>query len=247
MTSITLSAKRLKSAVKRFVRARSAAVVPRTRVSPETWGRRAQEAEFHFHKQDRWRHTDAFRAQSDRLFRHFGFEPDDYTGKTVVDLGAGSQLRTKFFNGARLVVIEPLADRFLAEIERSDLRDATEVHSKPAEQLIESLVGTADLVVSINVLDHCYDFEEIVSNIRRYLKSDGLAFLSFDMHAKADDMHPLSLTKKTCAPIFARSGLAVERLTTGLSDVNGGSPTWGHGPYALNYWLRPTTTVPQGG
>jgi hypothetical protein len=63
-------------------------------------------------------------------------------------------LRSKFFQGAHLVVIEPLADRLIAEVEGCDLQDAAEVHSRPAEQLIESLVGTADLVVSINVVDH---------------------------------------------------------------------------------------------
>ena len=178
-------------------------------------------------------------AQTDRLFRYFGFQPDDYAGKTVVDVGAGSMLRTKFFRDARLVVVEPLADRFLAEIKTTDLRDADEVHSRPAEQLVESLVGTADLVMSINVLDHCYDFEKIARNIGLYVKPDGVAFLSFDMHAEADEMHPLSLTEETCTPLFANAGLSIEKLTTGVGDSLGGPQTYGHGPYTLNYWLRP--------
>jgi SAM-dependent methyltransferase len=243
MRLIRRTARRVKRALRRLLPKREPVVVPRTRVSRETWGDRAQEAEFRFHKQDTWRHTDDFMIQTDRLFRHFGFGPDDYAGRTVVDLGAGSKLRTKFFRDARLVVIEPLADRFLAEIERSDLRDAAEVHSRPAEQLVDGLVGAADLVVSINVLDHCFDFPQIVSNIQRYLKPDGLAFLSFDMHAEADDMHPLSLTKKTCAPIFAEAGFAVEKVTTGMGDALGGSQTYGHGPYTLNYWLRPAAKL----
>lgn len=218
---------------------RKNAVVPRTMAPREHWQKLSQEGEFRFHKRDRWRHSTDFRTQSDRLFRHFGFQPDDYAGKTVVDLGAGSMLRTKFFRGAHLVIIEPLADRFIAEIEGSDLKDAAEVHSRPAEHLVESLVGTADLVVSINVLDHCFDFAQIVENIRRYLKPDGLAFLSFDMHAEADDMHPLSLTKKKCAPIFGKAGFRIQKVTTGMGDVLGGSQTYGHGPYTLNYWLRP--------
>ena len=37
----------------------------------------------------------------------------------------------------------------------------------PAEQLVEPLVGRSDLVISINVLDHCYDFPQIVDNIRQ--------------------------------------------------------------------------------
>lgn len=218
-------------------------VVARTTASREHWQQRSQEGELAFHKRDRWRRTAAFTAQSARLFRHFGFQPDEYADKTVVDLGAGSMLRSKFFRGAHLVVIEPLADRFIAEVEGCDLKDAAEVHSRPAEQLIESLVGTADLVVSINVLDHCFDFPEIVENIRRYLKPDGLAFLSFDMHATADDLHPLSLTEKKCARIFAQAGFRIEKVTTGLGDLMSGAQTYGHGPYALNYWLRPAQRV----
>ena len=221
------------------LRRRRRKVSARTTTSRLEWEREAQEGEFRFHKRDRWRQTGDFMAQTDRLFRHFGFAPADYAGKTVIDVGAGSMLRTKFFTDARLIVVEPLADRFLAEIKATDLRDAAEVHSRPAEQLIETLVGTADLVISINVLDHCFDFPQIVKNIRQYLKPDGLAFLSFDMHAEADEMHPLSLTEATCSPIFADAGLTIEKVTTGVGDALGGPQTYGHGPFTLNYWLRP--------
>lgn len=238
MTALRDLARRAKRGM-RTLRHRGRAVAGRTTTSRDEWERQAQEGELRFHKRDRWRQTADFAAQTDRLFRHFGFRPDDYAGKTVIDVGAGSKLRTRFFTGARLVVVEPLADRFLAEIRTCDLADAAEVHSRPAEQLIESLVGTADLVVSINVLDHCYDFPLIVENIRRYLRPDGLAFLSFDMHAEADEMHPLSLTEETCTPIFAAAKLAIEKVTIGVGDALGGPQTYGHGPYALNYWLRP--------
>ncbi|GAA2632406.1 hypothetical protein Adu01nite_11990 [Paractinoplanes durhamensis] len=214
------------------------AVVSKTSESRETWAAVAQDGEFQFHKNDTWRKTPDFMNQTDRLLRHFGFTPEQYAGKVVVDVGAGSMLRTRFFTDAHLVVVEPLADRFLAEIPACDLKDAAEVYSRPAEELIDGLVGRADLVISINVLDHCFDFAEIVRNIREYLAPDGLAFLTFDMHDKADHMHPLSLTEKTCKPIFDKAGFTIEKLTTGVGDVLGGSPTYGHGPFTLNYWLR---------
>jgi hypothetical protein len=238
MTNWRVVARRAKRSL-RSLRDRRIPVAGRTTATRDEWEHKAQEGEFKFHKRDKWRNTPDFMAQTDRLFHHFGFAPDEYAGKTVVDVGAGSKLRTRYFTGARLVVVEPLADRFLAEIPTCDLRDAAEVHSRPAEQRIESLVGQADLVVSINVLDHCFDFAEIVTNIRHYLKPDGLAFLSFDMHAEADDMHPLSLTEETCAPIFSDAGLKIEKVTTGMGDVLGGAQTYGHGPFTLNYWLRP--------
>src|SRR3954454_11926611 len=213
-------------------------VVAKTTESREKWASEAQEGEFAFHKTNTWRQTPDFMIQTDRLLRHFGFTPEQYAGKVVLDVGAGSMLRTRFFSDARLVVLEPLADRFRAEIPGCDLNDAAEVYSQPAEQLIDDLVGRADLVISINVLDHCYDFPQIVDNIRQYLKPDGLAFLTFDMHDKADHMHPLSLTEKTCRPIFDDAKLRIEEVTTGVGDALGGAQTYGHGPFTLNYRLR---------
>jgi 2-polyprenyl-3-methyl-5-hydroxy-6-metoxy-1,4-benzoquinol methylase len=227
--------------VKRFFNGllhRDNAVVAKTSHDRLTWASKAQEGEFNFHKSNQWRKTQDFVDQTDRLLRHFGFTPGQYDGRVVADVGAGSMLRTKFFTGAHLVVVEPLADRFRAEIPHSDLDDAAEVYSTPAEQLIEDLEGRCDLVISINVLDHCYDFAQIVDNIRRYLKPDGLAFLTFDKHDKADDMHPLSLTENTCKPIFEKARLRIEKFSNGVGDVLGGAQTYGHGPTTLNYWLR---------
>ena len=103
--------------------------------------------------------------QTNLLFEHFGLKPGDYSGKTVIDLGAGSKLRSRYFSEAELIAIEPLADRFLKEIDWCDLAQAHEVYSVPAETKIESCVGRADLLISINVLDHCYDFERIIEGV----------------------------------------------------------------------------------
>lgn len=236
MVAIKRSAKRV---VNRLLgRSGAPRVVAKTTESKEKWATEAQEGEFNFHKTNKWRQTPDFMEQTDRLLRHFGFTPEQYADRTVVDVGAGSMLRTKFFTGAHLVVVEPLADRFVAEIPHTDLKDAAELYSTPAEQLIDGLVGRSDLVISINVLDHCYDFRQIVDNIRQYLKPDGLAFLTFDMHDKADHMHPLSLTEATCQPIFDKAKLKIEKVTTGVGDALGGPQTYGHGPFTLNYWLR---------
>jgi 2-polyprenyl-3-methyl-5-hydroxy-6-metoxy-1,4-benzoquinol methylase len=208
------------------------------RVNPGSWKATAQEGEFQFHKTSTWRQTDEFRNQSERLFEHFGLMRDDYAGKTVVDLGAGSMLRTKYFSKSALIAIEPLAARFVDEIPWSDLNEV-EYYSAPAEERLSQCVGRADLIVSINVLDHCYSLEEILSNIRDYLKPNGMAFVSFDKHLTSDEMHPLHLDEEVCARLFARAGLSVERFTTGMGEVLvGGAQTYGHGPYTLNYWLK---------
>ena len=210
---------------------------PVTAVSRESWLQKAQEGEFQFHVRDKWRPSDDFARQSRLLFEHFGLPRDRFENKTVVDLGAGSKLRSKYFSKSRLIAIEPLAERFLREIPWCDLKEAAEVYPVPAEQRIEGLVGRADLLVSINVLDHCYDFETIIENIREYLHPEGLAFLSFDKHKWADEMHPLELTEETCAEIFARKGLQIQKASTGFGRVLGTTQTYGHGPYCMNNWL----------
>jgi hypothetical protein len=173
--------------------------------------------------------------QTEKLFTHFGFSHDDYKGRVVIDVGGGSKLRTKYFVGARLFVIEPLAERFMQEIRWCDLADAERVFSMPAEEHIEACEDSADLLISINVLDHCYDFKAIIKNVAAYLKMGGLAFLSFDKHDITDEIHPLRLSEKICEELFTQNGLTVIRRTKGAGDV---LQTYGYGDYCLNYWLR---------
>jgi hypothetical protein len=208
---------------------------PITKFKKEKWEQTAQDGEFRFHLKNKWRPSSAFMDQTSKLFSHFGFSPDDYKEKVIIDLGGGSKLRTKYFIDARIFVIEPLADRFLREIDWCDLAEAERIYSTSAEEHIEACDNMADLVISINVLDHCYNFEAIIKNIVAYLKKDGLAFVSFDKHDGADKMHPLRLTEEICERLFSKNGLTVENHSKGAGEV---LKTYGHGNYCLNYWLR---------
>ena len=62
-------------------------------------------------------------------------------------------------------------------------------------------------------------------------------FLPFDKHEVADDMHPLELTEGVCERIFVGKRLRIQKLTTGVGALLGGTQTYGHGPYCMNYWL----------
>lgn len=198
------------------------------------WKTKSQKGELAFHKTNKWRQSNAFMEQTVELLGYFGFTQDQYINKVIIDLGAGSRLRTKFFKSAKLVAIEPLADDFLRDITWSDLSDADVVYSLPAEELVESCVGKADLVLSLNVLDHCYNFEKIIQNIAMYLKDTGIAFLSFDKHETIDSMHPLYLDEKICEKIFNNSGLKVDKYSMGAGNI---LVTYGHGEYCMNYTL----------
>ena len=194
----------------------------------------AQWGELTWHKKDKWRQSEDFVKSNHELFTHFGFGPDDYNNMTLIDLGAGSMLRSKYFKGAKIVAIEPLADKYLHNISSSDLHDSFKLYSIPAEQDLIELHESADFVMSINVIDHCYEFDKIIENVFGYLKPGKLAFLSFDSHEVADFMHPLVLTKNICSSKFTKLGFDIEKITETIGTE---SESYGHGR-ALNFWLR---------
>lgn len=204
-----------------------------TAIDPKTWSTVAQPGELAFHKRPGLRSGADWEAKNVAFWERRGFVPDGWEGKLVVDVGAGSRLRTLYFRGATIAAIEPLADKFQAEVEWQDLDKADELYALPAEKDIPELHGRADLLVSMNVLDHGYDFEAAVANVRRYLKPDGLAHLSFDPHDKPDKLHQLLIDDRTARAVFDRCGLAVERFE------QWGRYHAGAGPETLHYWLRP--------
>lgn len=183
------------------------------KVDAEKWSSEAQAGELAFHKRPNIRSDEqVFTEGNVRLFTSFGYQPDQFAGKVVVDIGAGSKLRAKYFAGSHMVAIEPLASKFMEEVPWCDLKDAAEIYSEPAEKLIDSLVGRADLVFSINVLDHCYDFEKVIGNIHAYMKIGSKACLSFDCHSKVDKLHPIIINEKVATQIFFDMGFQINQF-----------------------------------
>ncbi len=202
---------------------------------PDQWSQKAQPGEKLFHLANKWRASPAFMADTTRLFAAFGFAADDFADQIVVDVGAGSRLRSRFFAKARLAAVEPLADDFVGEISWCDLDQAESLYSEPAEKMIEPLRGQASLVMCINVLDHTYDPQAILDNIRSYLRDDGLFLLSVDLHAGADELHPVALTRESLAQMLGKARFEPVRAYEGLP----GSPYYGHG-WAYTLVLRPS-------
>jgi SAM-dependent methyltransferase len=206
----------------------------RPTIDRDAWAEAAQNGELDFHKRHNFRAEEqVWRTCVERDWKILGLEPTGWEGKFIIDVGAGSRLRSLYFKGATLAVLEPLADRYMSEVEWHDLDKADEVYSVPAEQLVPELEGRADFIVSINALDHGFDFAQGIQNIRRYLKPDGIALLSFDMHDVPDDMHPLVLNDEIVRKIFDGAGFEIEKSEQGRR-YHGAD-----GPLATHYWLRP--------
>lgn len=206
----------------------------RAKIDRSSWGGAAQSGELDFHKSNVGFRAkdDVWHQAVDEDWRAAGFTQDGWEDKTVLDVGAGSRLRSLWFTGAEVLVVEPLADKFRAEVEWQDLDEADELYAVPGEEFVPELEDRADLVVSINALDHGYDIEQSIANIKRYLKPDGEAFLSFDMHDEPDFMHPLVLNNDLILEIYDRVGLEVVKVEE-ARRYHGTE-----GPNAQHYWLK---------
>ena len=160
------------------------------------WSTLAQRGELTFHKKSTARSTDEFLQSSKKTFEDWNLNKSDYAGKTVMDIGCGSKLRSLYFDESVIIVSDPLADKYIKEIPWCDLNKAEKVFSLPAEKLIEELKGTVDLVLCINVLDHCFDTESILNNMDSYLKPDGKILLSLDVDHGLHHLHPNMVSRE---------------------------------------------------
>lgn len=192
------------------------------------WRFVSQPGELSFHNENEWRKSTDFETQTDSLFRGWGYSAGDFSGRRILDVGAGSKLRSAFFTGSEIVVIEPLADDY-RKIDFCDLDDAAQVHAIPAEQDVPTLHGTVDFAMSINVLDHVFDPAKVVANVHRFLKPDGQFLLSVDLHhhTEADLMHPVSMSKEEIRNLLEAASFVIDREIDGLPLAE--TDSYGHG------------------
>jgi len=149
---------------------------------PPIW-KLAQFRELAYHRGEggAWRASEDFMRHTQQLFERWGYDRRQLGGQRIVDVGAGSRLRSRYFEGAEIIAIEPLAAKF-RQLSFCDLDKAKSVFTIPAEERVEDLVGTASLVICINVLDHVLDSYGVLANCCSYLRDGGEFLLSVDLH-----------------------------------------------------------------
>jgi len=190
----------------------------------------AQDGELDWHNKNPWRADNwDFIINTNKIFSFFGFCRDDFRGKSILDVGAGPRLRTRYFRDSEITAIEPLGYKFNGKFGWCDLYEVP-LYSNPIEIFIPTLVNQFDLVISINALDHCYDFNSAISNISKYVKDDGVIFVSYDEHSGSDPMHPLGLSDEVSRSTFKNNNLnVVESLEYS---------SYGLGERSISYWLK---------
>jgi SAM-dependent methyltransferase len=130
--------------------------------------------------------------------------------KTAVELGPGPFPSICVTPWRRAIAVDPIADGYVAE------------GLLPAEA--ESIVflaatgehvplpgGVADIVVIENALDHVDSPREVLREIRRLLRPDGLLWVLVDLMNYRDAMHPNPFTEDSIRQLLAETGFAVVR------------------------------------
>ncbi len=206
-------------------------------VAYDHWKTKAQVGELEFHVENKPKPNDDSDLRDREIYEAMGFSQHQFAGKVIVDIGAGSHLRTRFFTDAKIAAIEPLGDQYLESIDWCDLKNADQLHSIPAEQRVESLADTAAFANCMNVLDHTFQPEEILSNVFFYLQPGGYFLLSVDLHdGQGDDLHPVDLTVPKLRELIEEASFEVERAYLYLPRAR----SYGHG-YACSYVLKKGT------
>src|SRR5688572_26558141 len=81
---------------------------PVTKIDVDKWVEVAQEGELNWHKKPNVRARPDWETGNAKLWADWGFDQLGWANKLVLDVGAGSRLRTLYFKGARIAAIEPL-------------------------------------------------------------------------------------------------------------------------------------------
>lgn len=104
----------------------------------------------------------------------------DFKSKRVLEFGCGSGLNCDFL----LQRYEPLAvvgfdmSTDCVELAQTQYSGLTVMCADACDSLLDLSMGTWDLIVSFEVLEHVPHMENFIKNIRRHLAPTGMAFIS---------------------------------------------------------------------
>lgn len=217
----------------------NATIIPETlQVPRQRWLNEAQPWEQNFWCEYQPMDTGALISQSQAIWERFGFSQDEFAGKEVLDIGCGPTARVAWLKGV-FIGMDPLAVFYeqspAARMERYAL-----LYNWEAERRLPGWVGRFDAVLSLNALDHGYDFPLCLSNIHEYLKPGGFAFLSLDVDKRDlyDAGHLLRLNHDTVTRLLLETGFDITRIDHGgcLHDDGEWKDSWGGG-VAYHWWL----------
>lgn len=153
-------------------------------ITKSQWLSECQSFELDWHKTHPARWSDNWPIGWAKKFASWDLYPLSFRGGTIVDIGCGSRPPcNEYFGECAIVNVEPLADQYANIPQVAEFWADVEYMPVPAETTCETLRGVADFVLCHNVLDHCYDWHQVIRNAALYARAGALFILVTDCAA----------------------------------------------------------------
>ncbi len=156
------------------------------------------------------------------LEKAFSGDAPDLKGANVIEVGSGPVGLVSALEAAEKIAIDPLCDFFSSQPSLIECRgeDVKYLQGKGEELPFED--GHFDLVVIENVIDHTESAHEVMDELNRVLKDDGILYLTVNLHPpwgyvlheivsklRIDKGHPYTFTISKIRKFLASHGFDV--------------------------------------
>lgn len=142
----------------------------------------------------------------------------------VLEVGSGPVGIASFLAWGTRYAVDPLEDFYRSEQALCQLRDKTVTYSAGSGERLQFESNTFSLVVLDNVLDHVHQASEVLHEIGRVMRPDGLLYFAVNIHTtwgaflhrilsrlKIDRGHPYTFTAASIRAFLTTHGFAVQK------------------------------------
>ena len=142
----------------------------------------------------------------------------------VLEVGSGPVGIVSFLPWGTRYAVDPLEDYYRSEQALCQLRDKTVTYSAGSGERLQFESNTFSLVVLDNVLDHVHQASEVLHEIGRVMRPDGLLYFAVNIHTtwgavlhqvlsrlKIDRGHPYTFTAPSIRSFLAAHGFTVQK------------------------------------
>lgn len=163
-------------------------------------------------------HSDIRSEEAAKSFvENLNIEYEELKGKNIIAVGSGSGRIHNMSAGNKRVGIDPLTNDIFDKNTQSDAELLTGV----GEQM-PIYTDTFDIALSVNVLDHCKDPKQVLSEINRILTPNGKLLFNINTFGTpkfinkylgiVDPPHPHHFTQQQIRQMIIDSGFEIDYL-----------------------------------
>jgi len=105
-----------------------------------------------------------------------------FSESMVVEIGSGAVGMVAFLNAAKRYAIDPLCDYYTSKPELVEHRNPNVVYQTGKGEDLPYPDCSVDLVIIENVIDHVQNANQVMREIYRILKPNGILYLTVNLH-----------------------------------------------------------------